>query len=323
MPTETAPFLSDLLNADIDAAGVWLTCRDQVRIRVSLLRAEHARGTCIIFPGRTEYIEKYATVMQILQNHGLNVVTVDWRGQGLADRLLADRTVGHIGTFDDYQRDVDAVMEWVAETGLEQPLYLLAHSMGGCIGLRRLINHPTEFAGAIFSGPMWGIYFAPLLEPMVNSITWIGEKLGLGNTYAPSTSSAAYALETSFEDNKLTNDAALWDMMQSHLRAHPELIVGGPSWTWLRQARIEMAELAKLPSPPIPTYCFVGTDEEIVTKSDILSRMKTWDHGMLDMVNKGRHENLMEPRPAVEALIAKALDHLGFDATGPSNRRAI
>src|SRR6056300_1363588 len=112
MPTETAPFLSDLLHADIDAAGVWLTCRDQVRIRVSLLRAEHARGTCIIFPGRTEYIEKYATVMQILQSHGLNVVTVDWRGQGLADRLLADRTVGHIGTFDDYQRDVDAVMEW-------------------------------------------------------------------------------------------------------------------------------------------------------------------------------------------------------------------
>ena len=46
-------------------------------------------------------------------------MTVDWRGQGLADRAFADPMVGHVQDFDQYQRDLDAA--WLAEFFPRQP----------------------------------------------------------------------------------------------------------------------------------------------------------------------------------------------------------
>ena len=39
-----------------------------------------------------------------------------------------------------------------------RPLHLLAHSMGGCIGLRAVIEG-MPVAACVFTGPMWGIKY--------------------------------------------------------------------------------------------------------------------------------------------------------------------
>lgn len=311
MSFTAAPYLSSLTHADNGSEAFWLRTSDDIRIRVALLRAQNARGTFLIFPGRTEYIEKYAIQAAFLCSVGFNVVTIDWRGQGLADRLLPDPAIGHVGSFSDYQRDIDAVLEWIGDLGLERPLYLLAHSMGGCIALRRLIQ-ADDISAVIFSGPMWGIYFHPALKPFVDAITYIGTRFGLANSYAPSTSSKAYVLETAFKDNKLTTNADEWAVMQQHVTACPDLILGGPSWHWLRQARQEMAWLAHQPSPNIPCYCLLGDAEEIVSPHQIRDRMSSWRGGHLHVVAGGRHETLMEGRGRVAQLMTQALIQLNL-----------
>ncbi len=55
-----------------------------------------ARGTVLLCPGRTEFIEKYFEVARDLQARGFGVLIIDWPGQGLSDRLLDDPFKGHI-----------------------------------------------------------------------------------------------------------------------------------------------------------------------------------------------------------------------------------
>src|ERR1043166_3543765 len=55
------------------------------------------RGTILLLTGRGEFIEKYATeVVGELLGRGFCVYAVDWRGQGLSDRALADRSKGAV-----------------------------------------------------------------------------------------------------------------------------------------------------------------------------------------------------------------------------------
>ena len=98
--------------ADGPAGGVayWLTTVDQIRIRVAVWGHDAAKGTVLLFPGRTEYVEKYGRAATDLLTRGYATVTVDWRGQGLADRLQPNAALGHVADFKDYQLDVDAVV---------------------------------------------------------------------------------------------------------------------------------------------------------------------------------------------------------------------
>jgi len=47
---------------------------------------QHVKGTVLLFPGRTEYIEKYGPAAADFLARGFATVVIDWRGQGLADR---------------------------------------------------------------------------------------------------------------------------------------------------------------------------------------------------------------------------------------------
>ena len=136
--------------------AVWLHAADGVRLRAGVW-AGGAKGTVILLPGRTEYIEKYGRAAGDLVARGWSIVTVDWRGQGLADRLRClIRCWAMWAMFADYQRDLDAVLALARADGLPEPLMLMGHSMGGCIGLRALYRD-LGFRAAAFSAPMWGI----------------------------------------------------------------------------------------------------------------------------------------------------------------------
>ena len=85
----------------------FLRTEDGLRLRLGLWQPEgEATGTVLLFPGRTEYLKKYAPVAARLAAEGLAVLAIDWRGQGMSDRLLPDPRAGHIRDFADYQTDV-------------------------------------------------------------------------------------------------------------------------------------------------------------------------------------------------------------------------
>lgn len=54
--TGTAPFFTDVAEAPEGQETRWLTTTDEVRIRAAFWR-RGAKGTVLLLPGRTEYIE--------------------------------------------------------------------------------------------------------------------------------------------------------------------------------------------------------------------------------------------------------------------------
>lgn len=308
---EAAPYFAEQSRFDGPVDTLWQTTRDGVRVRLGhYVCTGPARGTVLLFPGRTEHIEKYGPVAQTLTAAGWHVVTIDWRGQGLSERALPNPLIGHIGAFGDYQHDVAALMDLVAARGLPGPYPMIAHSMGGAIGLRALAGGLPASAAA-FSAPMWGIQMAPALRPVAWAVGWLGHRLGLGRLRAPGTSGECYLATAPFADNSLTTDAEMWEWMQGHLRERPELQLAGPSITWLYEALAECRALAALPSPQVPCLTVLGSEETIVDPDAIRSRMADWPGGALSLLEGKRHEVLMET-PETRAGVMTAITSL-FD----------
>lgn len=290
---EPAPLFEDIAFAPPGGAAWWLRADDGVRLRIGLWRPEGARGTVLMFPGRTEFIEKYGDVAAHLVRCGLAMLAVDWRGQGLADRLTPDPMLGHVDRFTDYQRDVAAMLTAARTLALPQPWYLLAHSMGGAIGLRAAMEG-LPVAACAFSAPMWGIRIAGPLQPLAWSLSWVGRNLGLTRNYAPGTGPDNYVLEAPFEGNLLTGDRDMYDRMIVQARTHPELGLGGPGLHWLHEALRECLRLARRPSPALPCLTLLGSEEGIVDVPRVHDRMAHWPGGRLRLVPGARHEVLME-----------------------------
>ncbi len=294
MKLSPAPFFKDVAGEPAGAEAHWLQTSDGLRIRVAHWLPENStNGTVMMFPGRTEYIEKYSSTAGEFIDRGYAFLSIDWRGQGLADRLLDDPRVGHVDQFPDYQKDVEVTLELAAELGLPKPWYVIGHSMGGAIGLRAVLEGDS-FAACAFTGPMWGIFFTPLMKPLSRLTAYWGPRVGLGERTPPTTSLDSYVTSQPFEGNVLTRDPAMYKMMQDQLAAHPELALGAPSTIWLREALDECAWLMEQTAPKTPCLTFLGSHEQIVDRKAIRARMANWPSGTLAEIPNGEHEVLME-----------------------------
>jgi lysophospholipase len=283
---------------------------DGVRIRLGYW-PKGDRGTVLMFPGRTEYVEKYLHVAVAAVARGYGTLIIDWRGQGLADRPLPDRMKGHVGHFREYQTDVAAAFAFLREKGAPEPWVLIAHSMGGCIGLRTLMG-PTPVRAVAFSGPMWGIHVAPALLPVLKVVRRAARVTKQSLRYAPTTGPETYVVAAPFEGNTLTGDREMWGLMRRQALAHPDLVLGGPTIHWLDVAEEEMAALRALPSPALPCFTAMGSREAVVTQEGIRERMDRWPGASFEVVEGGQHEIVMETPPRREAFFARAFDL--FDA---------
>lgn len=293
MPLTAAPLFTDVHPGPASGAAYWAETSDGKRIRIGAWPHDGAKGTVLMFPGRTEYIEKYGPAAAEFAARGFATLCVDWRGQGLADRMLEDPMTGHIDSFPDYQKDVSALMRAARELGLPRPYFLVAHSMGGCIGLRAVMEGLAVQAAA-FTGPMWGIHIAPHLRLPALVLRNLMPRINQGHRIPPGTKAEPYVLSDPFEDNMLTTDRQMHDMMRDQLLAHPELALGAPSYVWLREATTETNHLAERAAPNLPAISYVGSNERIVDVPRIHARMDGWKGGQLEVVEGGEHEVLME-----------------------------
>lgn len=313
MTLPAAPLYVDTGACSEKGSAYWLTASDGVRIRIGVWAADAPKGTVLLFCGRTEYVEKYALVADAFAQRGLATVVIDWRGQGIADRLLDNTAIGHVDDFGDYQKDVAAMMAAVRTLALPEPLFLLGHSMGGSIGLRALYEG-LPVAAAAFTGPMWGIAISSYLRPVAWSLGRAMPAVGLGALLAPGTSATHYVLNSEFDDNTLTRDRPMWDMMQAQLRAHPEMALGGPSVTWLHHALEDTRALAARPAPDVTCITFMGDNERIVDVDRVHARMASWPKGTLHVIKDAEHEVMMEP-PATRNWIFDTMA-AAFEAAG-------
>jgi lysophospholipase len=290
---ENAPFFEHIAQGPDGGAAHWLTTADGLRIRVGHWTGEDVQGTVLLFPGRTEYIEKYGPTAAHLLAQGFATLVIDWRGQGLSDRTSDTYAMGDVVSFTDYQHDVTAAVDHARALGLPEPFCLIAHSMGGCIGLRALHNG-LEVKAAAFSAPMWGLMLSTVMRPIAWVASTVARKVGLEAKFASGQKPSSYVTRAEFEGNTLTSDKAMFEFMQMQLREEPRLALGGASFRWLNEALHEMRALSQLTSPNLPCCTFLGTLEAIVDPQRIRDRMGHWTAGALHVVDGGQHEVMLE-----------------------------
>ena len=311
LPLEGLP---DGAEAQSPPLSHWLHLSDGIRLRATHWRPEgQAKGTVLLFTGRTEYAEKYGLVALSLQAAGYAIATIDWRGQGLSDRLTANPMIGHVERFGDYQRDTAALLAYAKAMSLPRPYHMLAHSMGGAIGLRALWQH-MPVKSAFFTSPMWGIALAPALRPAAASLTGFSRRTGFSHLLAPTQLSFSYVAVAPFEMNLLTSDAPQYERLRAQVKAQPLLGLGGVSMGWLSEALRENRRAARAPSPDIPCITCLGGQESIVDPDAVHARMGAWPKGQLHIFPKGRHELLMEAPHIRAQVLSHALEL--FNATG-------
>lgn len=289
---ETAPFYEDVAEAPIGGRAYFVRTRDGTRIRFALWGGG-SRGLAVVMPGRTECLEKYGRMAGKLTARGFSVAIIDWRGQGLSDRLNDSTAVGHVGDFSDYQADLKAVLTHPEVEAIAGPRTLFAHSMGGCIGLRALLGSNT-FSAAVFSAPMWGLnlpgankLFAPLLANT-------GVALGFGKKSLLGQSKGFYLTREPFAGNNLTHDRDHWNYMRAQVVKYPALGLGTPSFNWLKGALGEFRYFNTIDMPGTPTLMFVGSDESIISPAAIHKHSQRFAHGKLVEISGARHEIWME-----------------------------
>ena len=286
---EPAPFLEDIAEGPEGGKAYWLRAKDSTRLRLGVWPAG-PKGTVFMFPGRTEYIEKYGRLAREFADRGYGTLAMDWRGQGLSDRPAHRRDMGHVVSFDEYREDVDALRAVLDDLNLPKPWFLLGHSMGGAIGLRAIYDG-LPVAGVIFSAPMWGIRMSGFLKAISGVVMGLSKPLGLDKSFAPTTGPAA---PMEYNDNPLTNDRDMFNYMEGQVAKHPELALGGPSIRWVNAALEETAALMEMDPPDMPMLVFLGTDERIVEPPAIHERAASWPGSKLGQIDGGRHEILME-----------------------------
>ncbi len=307
---DAAPFDIELSEGPTFGRAVWGAAEDGTRLRIGFWVPEDARATILLFPGRTEYLEKYGRVARDLTAAGYAVAAIDWRGQGHSDRLIEDARLGYVMTFSDYQQDVDALAAAVDREGLPGPRYLIAHSMGGCIGLRAMIEG-LAIERAVFSAPMWGIWVPNRMRPAAATLPWLAKRLRQELRVVPGTQPTNYVSDTGFEENMLTTDRDHYDYLGRQALAHPAFALGGPTYHWLSEARKEMKALYREPRPKTPVLTFLGTEEEIVHPGAIRRMHEDWPSARLEIVESAKHELMMEA-PAIRArFMEEALAFLG------------
>lgn len=283
-----------------------------VRIRVAHAAppgTAAGRGTVVVLPGRAEFVEKYEETAADLLGRGFAVVAVDWRGQGLSDRLLPASDPGHVLDYREYLDDLDAALDRAAALALPGPLVMLAHSMGGQVGLRHLHDRPGRFAAAVMTAPMFGIRLAPLPTWFARLVAATGTGLGASGRYAPGQRAFA-AAACRFEGNPLTGCPDRFATFRGLLLDRPELALGGVTYGWLAASLRSIAltrrrgYVERIATPVL--VCQSGLERIVCnrTQSELAARLPA---GRLVTFPDARHEILME-RPAVRARFFEVLE---------------
>ena len=242
---------------------------DGLRIRWASAPAPSgaARGTVVLLNGRTEYLEKYGETAADLNQRGFAVISMDWRGQGLSDRLTANRLKGHVGRFGDYLDDLAHLVRLAQRHGAS-PLILMGHSMGAHIGIRYLRERRHPFARAVLTSPMIDIELPPVPRPLLVAYAKLAARLGFDRAFTPG--GADYASrDRVFDDNPLTSDPVRFQRRLADLEADPRLALGGVTHGWLQAAFDSIDRLTRpgyARGLALPLLIVSATDERIVSR---------------------------------------------------------
>jgi lysophospholipase len=253
------------------------------------------RGTVCILQGRGEWIEKYFETVRDLRARGFAVATLDWRGQGLSDRMLSDRHKGYVRSFSDYDNDLETFMREVVLPDCPPPLFALGHSTGATILIRAAHRGHRWFDRMVLIAPLIGLAGAGA-TPTASTIVRVLRLTGFGSMYVPG--AAAAATETRpFATNIVTSDPVRYARNAAVLEAEPMLAIGRPTVAWVDAAFRAMRTMGErsYPARIRQPILMVSAGLDVVVSNaaieEFATYLRTGSH--LEVVGS-KHELLME-----------------------------
>lgn len=192
------------------------------------------RGSILFLPGRGDFYEKYLETLEQWHRAGWAVTAADWRGQAGSGRLGDDRVTGHIGDFSQWVADLRQMWsEWKAAT--PGPHVLAAHSMGGHIVMRALIERAVDPDAVVLSAPMLGMAGPPLPLPVLHIVAGLMTRIGKPTRPAWKWSEKPGEIPAARRD-LLSHDAERYADELWWREKRPELVMGPGSWGWVERA---------------------------------------------------------------------------------------
>ena len=190
------------------------------------------RGTLVVLGGRTEFMEKYLETIRRLTLRGYRVCSMDWRGQGLSDRMLSDPTRGYVRSYDQYVDDMAMLFETIVRPYGSRPVLVLSHSMGGNILLHYLSRFPGIVDKGVLLSPMIDIPMAPVPALLARWACRLMVRLGKADGNIPAGRRNG-SISRTFEKNHLTHDRARFREIQKMIHENGQLAVTGVTFGWL------------------------------------------------------------------------------------------
>ncbi|MFP4313394.1 MAG: alpha/beta fold hydrolase [Alphaproteobacteria bacterium] len=255
----------------------------------------------LCLPGLSECIEKYFETARDLLDKNLAVYIMDWMGQGGSDRYTDNPHKRHSAGFEEDVKDLAYFYsEYIKHSSVvpdkgRLPLAMLAHSMGGNIGLRFMAENPDVVECASISAPMAGIAMLNQIpKPVVRPLAEVFARIA-GDKYA--FHQYDWGVNPLHEPGKgiYSNDAARDSLHRQWVDANPDLQIGGVTFGWVRDAVASCQKLHKA-APAIQKHVILGLAEQdtIVDNDAIRSLHASLPNSKLLEFQNAKHEILME-----------------------------
>jgi lysophospholipase len=229
----------------------------------------------LFLPGRGDHYEKYLETLQHFADAGWRVTAIDWRGQGGSGRLLADAEVGHIEDFSVWISDLRHFWtNWKAEA--PGPHVVLAHSMGGHLAMRALVEKAIDPVAVAMSAPMLGIQTGGLPLALNHAFAKLMCKIGRAETAAWKVSEKPMS-PMSMRGKILTHDSARYEDEIAWWGIRPEVKLGPPSWRWIERAIASIRMLdepGRLEAIDTPILLLATTADQLVSTPRIVKDSK-------------------------------------------------
>lgn len=154
--------------------------------------AEGGRGSVIFLHGWGDHGGRYHAIGELLHKQGFRVLIPEFPGHGLSSGPRA-----RVNDFDVLKQDLHAI---VAKQ--PQPVFLIGHSMGGCLAFHYAVEHPRQLAGVVFNSAALGV------SPKIPSWKkWLTRALGTALPYTKLVNLKAAWMMTSLPGEQAAYDA--------------------------------------------------------------------------------------------------------------------
>jgi len=292
-----APYL-ELKNyhAPIGIQSYYIPMKDGINIRlccwINDSEGKSSRGTILLQQGYNEFIEKYFEVIGEFLKRGFSVISFDWRGQGMSEKMLENKNKAFIQDFSLHDSDLENIMKDIIEPLFPRPYIGVGHSMGGCLMLSALYKHPDFFDKAILSAPMLGFKNEILLMPVIAILSLFSK-----NDSYLLVSKPNMGKETPFEDNDVTTDKFRYERTQRLVRKSPNLRLWGVTISWAKAAKNRLKSMrAKNWAEKIKTKVLIinNLNDQVVDPDKINIMSKRLLESSIIEFNSTKHEIFME-----------------------------